>query len=254
MQLIEPFQRGLRMSCQRLRRVRGGDLGRVVGDAGGIDAGPEKRAGRRAQMVGLVGGRFGRDVAFVAALFLEIDRRREVGKLDDVDVEAAGGAFGQDLVVERAGLGAHIAGVDLREILAKSLHDAGGAGLVLVTIEHELAFLLGLGDVGIGHEIENFGRRFQRRLGQYGGGRDPQERHRGAGLQQRAPRHIALLAVGQFTLPVVCFLFLGPLRTCTSPATICCICHVALSLNQGTRFDNTILHAAEQTTRDRSRL
>ena len=78
--------------------------------------------------------------------------------MNDVDVETAGGAFGQDLVVERAGLRSHVAGVDLREILAKSFHNAGGAGLVLVTIEHELTFLLGLCHVGVGHEIMNFGR------------------------------------------------------------------------------------------------
>src|SRR3978361_675922 len=55
-----------------LRRVRGGDLGRVVSDPGWVDAGPEKRAGRRAQMVRLVSRSFGRQVGFVAALLLEI--------------------------------------------------------------------------------------------------------------------------------------------------------------------------------------
>src|ERR1700675_2784513 len=56
-----------------LRRVRGGDLDGVVGDAGGVDAGPEKRTGRRAQMVCLVGASLGGEVLFVAALFLEVD-------------------------------------------------------------------------------------------------------------------------------------------------------------------------------------
>ena len=107
-------------------------------------------------MVGLVSRRLGRNVVFVTALFLEVDGRREIRQLDDVDVESAGGAFGQDLVVKRAGLRSHIAGVDFREILAKPLHDAGGAGLVLMTIEHELTFLLGLCHVGVGHEIMNF--------------------------------------------------------------------------------------------------
>ena len=92
-----------------------------------------------------------------------------------VDVEAAGRALGQDLVVERAGLRAHIAGLDLREILAEAFHDAGGAGLVLVAIEDELAFLLGLGDVGVGHEIVHFCRRFRRRLRQYAGCCNPEQ-------------------------------------------------------------------------------
>jgi hypothetical protein len=70
---------------------------------------------------------------------------------------------------------------------------------------NELAFQLGLGHVGVGHEIVNFCWRFQRCLGQYAGCRNPDERHRGASLQQRASRHIVFLAVGQFTLPVVCF-------------------------------------------------
>ena len=74
-------------------------------------------------MVGLVSRRLGRKVVFVTALFLEIDGRRQIGQLDDVDVKTAGGAFGQDLVVERAGLRAHITGVDLRKILAESFHE-----------------------------------------------------------------------------------------------------------------------------------
>jgi hypothetical protein len=76
--------------------------------------------------------------------------------LNDIDIETPGRALGQNLGVKRAGLRPHIAGVDLREILAKSLHDAGGAGLVLVTIEYELTFLLGLCHIGVGHEIKNF--------------------------------------------------------------------------------------------------
>src|SRR5712664_264044 len=51
-----------------LRRVRGGDLGRVVGDPGGIDAGPEKRASRRTQMVCLVSRSLGGGGVIVDAL------------------------------------------------------------------------------------------------------------------------------------------------------------------------------------------
>ena len=76
-----------------------------------------------------------------------------------VDVETSGGAFGQNFVVERAGLRADVAGLDLRKVLAEALHDAGGAGLVFVAVEHQLSFLLGLCYVGIGREVEHLGRR-----------------------------------------------------------------------------------------------
>jgi hypothetical protein len=76
--------------------------------------------------------------------------------LNDIDVETAGRAFGQNLGVKRAGLRPHIAGVYLREILAKSLHDAGGTGLVLVTIEYQLTFLLGFCHISVRREIMNF--------------------------------------------------------------------------------------------------
>ena len=127
-----------------------------------------------------------------------------------VDVEAAGRALGQNLVVERAGLRAHIAGLDLREVLAEAFHDAGGAGLVLVAIEHELAFLLGLGDVGIGHEVEHLGRRLRDALRQHTGCRNPEKwqcGHCGPGFQQPAPRQLPIYELGHCYSPLVfCFL------------------------------------------------
>src|SRR6266481_4208431 len=70
---------GIENVLPRLRRVGGGDLGRVIGDPGGIDAGPEKRASRRTQMVCLVSRSLRGDVVLVAALLQEIDSRRQVG-------------------------------------------------------------------------------------------------------------------------------------------------------------------------------
>ena len=125
----------------------------------------KKAPGRIAEVFGLVAAGFRRVVDLVAALLLEIERRGEVGELEDVDVEAAGGALGRDLVVQRAGLGPDIARLDLREVLAERLGDRRRPGLVLMAVEDELALLLGLGDVGIGEEVENLGRGFRRRLG-----------------------------------------------------------------------------------------
>src|SRR6185369_656283 len=166
------------------RRIGAGNLVDVVGDAGRIDAGPEEVALRRAHVVLLVRAGFRRLVVFVAALLLEIESRRQVRELEHVDVEAAGRTLRQNLAVERAGLRAHIARLDLREILAEALHDAGGAGLVLVTIKDELAFLLGLGNIGVCLEVQYFGRRFRQRLRQHTWRRDADKRKRRAGLEQ----------------------------------------------------------------------
>ena len=133
-----------------LRRFVGFHLALAVGDAGERYAGPEECSGRRAQIFRLIARRLGRSVYLVAALLLEIERGRQVGELEHIDIEAARGALRHDLVVESAGLGADIAGFDLREVLVESLHDGRSAGLVLVTIEHQLAFLLGLCDVRTG--------------------------------------------------------------------------------------------------------
>src|SRR5258708_33921279 len=59
---------GIENVLPRLRRVGGRDLGRVVGDPGGIGAGPEERASRRTHMVCLGRRRFRGDVVFVARL------------------------------------------------------------------------------------------------------------------------------------------------------------------------------------------
>src|SRR6266481_3532455 len=61
---------GIENVLPRLRRVRGGNFGRIVSDSGGVDAGPEKRTSWRTQMIGLVSRSLGGDVVFVAALLL----------------------------------------------------------------------------------------------------------------------------------------------------------------------------------------
>ena len=140
-----------------LRDVRAGDLGLVVGEAREGHAGPEIVAGCRAQIVLLVRVHVRTDVDLVAAALLEIGRGRHVGKLQHVDIETARGALRHDLIVERAGLRAHIAGLDLREVLAEALHDRSGARLVLVAIEHERAFRFRLRDIRVGLEIVDLG-------------------------------------------------------------------------------------------------
>src|SRR5208282_2424034 len=142
-------------------------------------------AGRIAEVLWLERLRLGRVIDFVTALLLEIDRGGEVGQLDHVHVEPPGAAFGQDLAVQRAGLRAHVAALDFWKILGEGVDDGGGAGLVLVAVEHELAFLLRLAHIGIGVEVEHLGRlrRGLRPDGAAGEGRPADRRPR---LQQMA--------------------------------------------------------------------
>ena len=153
----------------------------------------------------------------VAAFLLEIEGRRQVGQLDHVDVETAGRALGQDLVVERAGLRPHIAGLDFREVLAEALHDAGSAGLVLVAVENELTFLFGLRHVGVSHEIEHLGRGFRQSLRQHSGRCNSEKRqggHRGSAFKELTSRQLPIDESGHCYSPRFVF---GRLIVTTTP-------------------------------------
>ncbi len=140
-----------------LRGVGLGDAGFAVADAGEVHAGPEIGARRIAEVFRLVGVRLGRLVDFVAALLLEIDRRREVGELDHVHVVSPGAALGEDLAVQCASLRADVAALDLGKVLGEGIDDGRSPRLVLMAIENELPLLLHRSHVGVGLEIEHFG-------------------------------------------------------------------------------------------------
>jgi hypothetical protein len=97
------------------------------------------------------------DVLLVAALLLEVDGGGDVGELQHVDAEAVGRALGGDLGVEGPGLGAHVVGLDLGEVLAEALQEGRDAGLAVVAVVDDLAFLLRLRDVRAGVEVEHLG-------------------------------------------------------------------------------------------------
>ena len=87
-----------------------------------------------------------------AAALLEVEDHAHVGDLDDVDQVGLGLALGQHLGVERAGLQAHVAGLDLGEHLVEGRQQLDLALLGIGRIEHESALGLGLVDVGAGLE------------------------------------------------------------------------------------------------------
>src|SRR6476661_749644 len=164
-------------------------------------------------MLRLVGWRFRRHVLFVTAFFLEIDGWRQVGQLNDVNVKTAGRPFRQYLVVERSRLRSDVARIYLREVFVKPFHDTSGAWLILVTIKHELTFLLGLGHIGIRHEIEYLGWRLRLSLRQHAGRRKSNEWYRGdraANFQQRTSSHVSIFNAGHLCLPLVRFFFVSP--------------------------------------------
>ena len=164
-------------------------------------------------MLRLVGRRLRRHVLFVTAFLLKIDGRREVGQLNDINVKTAGRPFRQYLVVECSCLRSDVARVYLREVLMKPFHDASGAWLILVTIKHELAFLFGLGHIGIRHEIEHLGRGLRLSLRQHAWRRKSNEwcrADRAANFQQRASGHVSIFNAGHFSLPLVRFFFVSP--------------------------------------------
>src|SRR6266542_3310603 len=88
---------------------------------------------------------------------------------------SAGRPLCGDLRVERPGLQAHVAGLDLREVFLEGVEQHTDTGLAVVAVVDDLAFLLGLGDVGEGLEVQYLGgaarrtlRRGEWRAGQQG--------------------------------------------------------------------------------------
>jgi hypothetical protein len=150
---------------------------------------------------------------FVPAFFLEIDGWRQIGQLNDVNVKTAGRPFRKYLVVERPRLRSDVARVYLREVFAKTFHDASGTWLILVTIKHELAFLFGLGHVGIRHKVEYLGWGLRPSLRQDAGRRKSNEWYRSdraANFQQCASSHVSIFNAGHLCLPMVQFFFVSP--------------------------------------------
>ena len=156
-------------------------LAAVVGDAREGDPGPREVPAGRALIGGLERRVLRGDVLLVAALLLEVDGGGDVGELQHVDAEAVGRALRGDLGVEGSGLGAHVAGLDLGEVLAEALQEGRDAGLAVVAVVDDLAFLLRLRDVRAGVEVEHLGV-LRGALG--GGGTDRAQDGRGG--QQRA--------------------------------------------------------------------
>ena len=128
----------------------------VVGEARERDADPEIVADRIAQVVGRIELGLRRDIARIAAALLEIERGGRLGELDDVGRELSGRALGDRAAEQRAVLRPHIFALDLGEVLVERRQDAGDPRLAVVAVVGELAFGLGLGDVGGGGEIEDF--------------------------------------------------------------------------------------------------
>jgi hypothetical protein len=95
----------------------------------------------------------------------------------------------------------------------KTFDDSGGAWLILVTIKHELAFLLGLCHIGIRHEVEYLGWGLRLSLRQNAGRRKSNEWYRSdraSNFQQRASSHVSIFDTGHLCLPVVRFFFVSP--------------------------------------------
>ena len=132
----------------RLGRLGGRHVVGVIGDAGHDDRAPGPEAFRLA--LGLLGEELhlGRDVLAEAALALEVQDHAHVGDLDDVDQVGLGLALRQHLGVERTGLQADIAGLDLGEELVEGGQQLDLALLGIGRIEREGALGLGLGHVG----------------------------------------------------------------------------------------------------------
>src|ERR1700730_3977348 len=130
-------------------------------------------------MFRLVSGCLRGFVEFVSTLVLKIDCRCQIGQLNDINVEAAGSPFGENLVVERSGLRPDVARVDLREVVVETLHDASGARLILMAVEYELAFLLGLRHVRIRQKVEDLRRGLRPCLGEHAWCRHSNEWYRG---------------------------------------------------------------------------
>jgi hypothetical protein len=172
----------------RLRRLLGLHLRAVVADAGESDAGHAVVAGRGRLIFGLVVGVLGRQVLLPAALLLEVDGWRDVRELEHVDAEAARRPLRGDLGVERAGLQPHVAGLDLREVLAERVQQRGDGGLAVVAVVDKLALGLGLVDVRARVEVQHLAAahralgRDERHVGHEGSGGG-----KGPGFQKPAP-------------------------------------------------------------------
>src|SRR5262249_42034083 len=105
-----------------LRRIGRLDLVGVVGNATEGHGNPKEISGGWAQVLRRIGRRLRRGVLLVPALSLKIDGGADFGVLYHVDREAIGGPLGQDLAVQRTGLGTKIAGLDLGEVLVERPH------------------------------------------------------------------------------------------------------------------------------------
>jgi hypothetical protein len=136
------------------------------------------------------------DVQLVAALLLEVDGGGDVGELEDVHPEAVRRALGGDLGVERPGLGAHVAGLDLGEVLAEAFEQGRDARLAVVPVVHDLAFLFGLGDILAGLEVEHLGGPGGALGGGGSGAQDGRGGQQGAGLQKLTPAQAGALVIG----------------------------------------------------------
>ncbi len=141
-----------------LGRVGRQDVVGVVGDAAHDDGAPGEEALWRALVLGLERRHLGRDVLMEAAASLEVEDHAHVGNLDDVDQVGFGLALGPDFGVERAGLQAHIVGLDLGKHLLERSQQLGLALLGVGRIEHEGAFRLGLVDIRAGLEALHLAR------------------------------------------------------------------------------------------------
>jgi hypothetical protein len=112
----------------------------------------------------------------VATLLLEIEHEADVGQLQHVDRVGARLALRQHLGVERAGLQAQIFGADLRECLVERVEQLRRAALGIGRVEHDLAVLLRLGDIGAALEARQLHRRGTEAVRP--GGRGARQRHR----------------------------------------------------------------------------
>ena len=130
----------------------------VVGDCRHHQRAPGPIALGRAFVFGLVGRHFRRHVLHVAAALLEIEREAHVGKLRDIGEIDVALAFGQQPGIERAGLEPQIVRPDLREQRVELCQFLLGCCLGIGGVDHERAFLLGLGDVGAGLEAVHLAR------------------------------------------------------------------------------------------------
>src|SRR5207237_864836 len=90
------------------------------------------------------------DVLHEAALALKVEDHAHVGDLNDVEQVRLGLALGQDLGVERTGLQAHIAGLDLGEHLVERGEQLDLALLGVGRLEHERALGVGGAKLALG--------------------------------------------------------------------------------------------------------